>query len=141
MQRGFTLIELSYVIAIIAVLAAISTPTYGALLRRAEASEARAMVHHIAHAELQHHRDRGTYLACAPLGDVPRSPAVFPAEEPCWKALSIRSEGPVRYRYGVTLDGGSFEVTAEGDLDGDGVASRYVLSGRDLELRVTDGLE
>lgn len=141
MRRGFTLIEISYVITVIGLLATISVPSYRALLHRAHASEARAVLHAIAHAELQHLRDRGSYLACPATGDIPRGPATFPGEEACWRALSIRPEGEVYYRYGVTVADGTFEVTAEGDLDHDGVIARYRLSGRDLHLDVVDGLE
>ena len=141
MRRGFTLIELSYVIAVIALLAAITVPAYDVLLRRAHVAEARAVVHGIAHAELRHLRDRGHYLPCGPAGDVPTEPVAFPADAPCWKALGIRTEGLVRYRYAVSVADGSFLVSAEGDLDGDGIVSRFSLSGHDLELVVVDELE
>jgi len=141
MRRGFTLIELCYVIAVLGLLAALTVPAYDVLLRRAHVAEARAMVHAIAHAELRHLRDRGAYLPCGTSGDVPREPVAFPEDEPCWKALGIRSEGLVRYRYAVSLEDDSYLVTAEGDLDGDGQQSRFSLDGRDLILHVVDELE
>lgn len=140
-QRGFTLLELCYVLAIIAMLAAITAPVYDVLLRRSYAAESRAVLHAIAHAELQHFRDRGSYVACGPFGEVPDGTAAFPAAEACWKALGIRTDGAVRYRYGVTLTEGGFEVTAEGDLDGDGETSRLTLSSQDLHLEIVDELE
>ncbi len=141
MRRGFTLIELCYVIAVIGLLAAITVPAYDVLLRRAHVAEARAMVHGIAHAELRHLRDRGAYVACGPAAEIPSEPVVFPEDEACWRELGIRSEGLVRYRYAVSLDDDSFLVTAEGDLDGDGRASRFSLDGRDLSLHIVDELE
>ncbi len=141
MQRGFTLIELCYVLAVMGALAALTVPAYDVLLRRAEAAEAGAVVQAIAHAEHQHFRDRGSYLACGPFGDVPSAPAVFPAEEACWKALGISLEGTTNYRYGVELVDGSFAVTAEGDLDGDGVVSSFRMFGRDGQLRSAEPLE
>ena len=47
----------------------------------------------------------------------------------------------MRYRYGVELTPGSFRVVAEGDLDGNGTPSRYVLDGRTQRLEVTEELE
>lgn len=141
MQRGFTLIELTWVLAVMGALVAITVPSYRVLLRRAEAAEARAVLQAIAHAEHQHYRDRGAYLACAPTGEVPLEPAPFPADEPCWKALGIRLEGTTAYRYGVSLQDGSFTATAEGDLDGDGTASRFAMRGSDLVLQIEDELE
>jgi prepilin-type N-terminal cleavage/methylation domain-containing protein len=141
MRRGFTLVELCYVLAIIAALAAVAVPTYDVILRRAHVVEARAILHTIAHAELQHFRDRGSYLACGPFGEVVHEPTAFPWDEPCWRQLGVQAEGQQRYRYAVALQDESFVVIAEGDLDGDGVHSRLTLDGRDLDLQVVDELE
>ena len=138
--RAFTLIELSYVLVIISLLTAVTVPAYDLLVRRAQAAEATSMVHAIASAERQRYRDQGAYLACPAEGDVPALPRAFPAA-PCWEALGIRVTDPVRYRYSVALEGDSFVVTAEGDLDRDGVAARYTLRGRDLHLDVVEPLE
>jgi len=141
MRRGFTLLELSYVIAILAILAALTVPAFDTLLRRARTDEARTNVHAISWAELQYFRDHGTYLACAPTGAIPKVPEAFPTHDPCWKALRLGLAGDVRYRYGVSLDGDSFQVVAEGDLDRDGQTSRFVLHGRDDRLDIQDELE
>jgi prepilin-type N-terminal cleavage/methylation domain-containing protein len=138
---GFTLIELSYVLALIALLAAFTVPAYDSVYRRAHVAEVRAMIHAIAHAELRQQRDRGGYVPCGPFGDVPTDPVAFPVEQPCWKLLGIAPEGPVRYRYGVVIQDDTFVVTAEGDLDGDGVLSTFVLDGRDLVIVGTNDLE
>ena len=47
----------------------------------------------------------------------------------------------MRYRYAVTVDASGFVVTAEGDLDADGVPSRFSLRGEDLSLTIVDELE
>lgn len=133
--------ELSFVIAIIAAIVAVTVPTYDHVLRRTHAVEADAMVHAIAHAELRHFRDRGAWLACPAEGEVPTAPVPFPAERDCWRALGIHPEGLVRYRYGVEVTEAGYVVTAEGDLDADGVHSRFVLTGHDLSLAVTDEVE
>lgn len=141
MRRGFTILELSCVLAVIAIITAICVPVYDVMVRRAKADEARTMLHAIAHAELAHYRDHGFYLACAP--DPVASPVLgsFPSHAPCWRQLGIELSGEVRYRYAVALVDDSFEVTAVGDLDGDGQSSLYTLHGRDLGIDVLDGLE
>ena len=141
MRRGFTLLELSAVIVILVLLTCMTVPAYDVLIRRTHAAEARSMMSAIAHAQLQHQRDHGAYLACAATGEGPAPTARFPNQEPCWQALGIQIGGQVRYRYGVTLTDGSFSVTGEGDLDGDGTLSRFTLDGRTLQVSVTDELE
>ncbi len=140
-ERGFNLVEVAFVLAILATIVTVTVPTYDHLLRRTHAAEADATVHAIAQAELRHFRDRGGFLACPAAGDIPTSPVPFPADTSCWRALGIAPEGLVRYRYGVELTDDSYVVTAEGDLDGDGVPSRFVLTGHDLALTVTDETE
>ena len=142
MRKGFTLIELCYVMALTGLMAALTVPAYDVLLRRARVAEARTTIHAIAHAELRHLRDRGAYVACGPTSDdVPLVAVPFPSDLPCWRDLGIHPEGLVRYRYAVTVDASGFVVTAEGDLDADGVPSRFSLRGEDLSLTIVDELE
>ncbi|MFT5680317.1 MAG: prepilin-type N-terminal cleavage/methylation domain-containing protein [Myxococcota bacterium] len=140
MRRGFTLLELCFVVMILGILTAITVPAYDVILRRSHQAEARSMLSAIAHAQLQHHRDTGDYLACPASGDVPVPTARFP-EASCWKTLGIQVGGAVRYRYGVEVIDGGFAVTAEGDLDRDGHTSRLTLSGDTLQIDIVDGLE
>ena len=140
MRRGFTLLELCFVIMILSLLVAITVPTYDVLLRRTHQAEARSMLSAIAHAQLQHQRDSGAYLACPATGPIPSPTAEFPTD-PCWKKLGITIGGAVRYRYGVDLTDSSFVVTAEGDLDRDGQLSTLTLQGETLQIDIVDGLE
>lgn len=141
MRRGYTIIELAFVVGIIGLLAGATIPAYQHVVLRARTDEARAMLHSIAHAELRHHRDHGAYLACPAQGEVPKRPVPFPNALECWRALGVQVDGLLRYRYAVELVDGSFAVLAEGDLDGDGATSRFALSGKDLQLTVKDSLE
>jgi len=140
-RQGFTLIELCFVLAILALLVGVAVPAHEAIYRRAQASEAEAVLSAMAHAELQHYRDHGYYLACPAEGPVPRAAVAFPSQSPCWKALQVQLSDPVRYRYAASLDGDSFKLTAEADLDADGVASRFELDGRTLHVSASNRLE
>lgn len=140
MRKGFTVIELSCVIAVIGILAAATVPAYEILVRRARADEATGVLHAIAHAELRHFRDRGSYLACAAAGPVPQGPVQFPTA-PCWKELGVEVGGEVRFRYSVELADGTFVAVAEGDLDADGQASSFRWNGRLSSLAIERELE
>ena len=140
MRRGFTLIEMAYVIAVIGLLSAITVPSYDFIVRRAYAAEAHATIQALAQAEVQHFRDTGSYLACEASGPIPVGPVTWPAQD-CWEALHVEVTDTVRYRYGVTVADGSFVVTAEGDLDRDGTLARFSLDGRNLHVDIEQELE
>jgi prepilin-type N-terminal cleavage/methylation domain-containing protein len=141
MRRGFSIIELSYVLAVMGIVVAISVPTYDVFLKRARVDEARSVLAAIAHAELRHFTDRGVYLACSGEGPVPKGPGAFPNDSACWKELGIALSGEVRYRYSVELADGTFFAVAEGDLDGDGQPSHFRWNGRLATLAVENELE
>ena len=141
--KGFTLLELALVLALIGLLISICGPNYSRVLLRGRTMEARAMLDAIAAAERAHFRDHGSYLACAPSSAaVPKGTrGAFDLAAPGWRDLGVRAEGPVYYKYQVKLDGAGFVAQAEGDLDGDGVTSRFTLDGRTLKLKVENELE
>ena len=142
MRRGFTLIELSVVLAVMTVIVTLVVPTYRALVMRAYSDEARITVLAIAHAELRYQRDHGQFLACGGEPVAVTRPTEFPRELGCWKALGIDSSGPVRYAYAVALaEPASFNVIARGDLDNNGVAATFTLEGRTLKLTTENELE
>ena len=142
-RAGFTLLELALVMAMIAVLVALAVPSMEVFVRRAQAAEPRALLPAIAAAEQAYRRDHGKYRATAPsCVDVPRGQVgAFDAHADGWDTLGIRPEGPIRYRYQVTVDGDSYRVVAEGDLNGDGRTSTFTLEGATLVLSTQGELE
>ena len=141
--RGFTLLELAFVLAIIAILAASVVPGSRAFIGRNRALEARTALEAIVHAEHAYRRDHGRYIACPPsLAEPPRGIAgTFDANAPGWKELGIELEGEIRYRYEVQVEGDRVIAIATGDLDGDGNVSRFTLDGSTLAFDVRDELE
>src|SRR6266540_4367667 len=69
--KGFTLIELAVVLAIIAVLAAVLTPLVTGYLDQARIARAQADVRTIADSLKLHQRDSGRYPIYATLADYP----------------------------------------------------------------------
>jgi len=60
-MRGFSLIELMIVVAIIALLARIALPSYQEYVRRSARAEARAAIMNMAQLQERNFSDRGTY--------------------------------------------------------------------------------
>ncbi|MBL8935199.1 MAG: prepilin-type N-terminal cleavage/methylation domain-containing protein [Archangium sp.] len=141
-RRGFTLIELAFVLAIITFLAAVTIPGYHLVWLRVQASEARGMLTALSHAESTWRRDHGTYLECVAGRDedVPKGARLLP-ERACWKALGMSTSERSHYRYQVKLTPTGFEAIAEGDLDADGVTSRFSLQSNDLVIVSENDLE
>jgi prepilin-type N-terminal cleavage/methylation domain-containing protein len=141
-RRAFSLFELSAVLALIGLLSAAAVPSLSRMVARGRASEARALVETIAHAELRYFRDHGGYLAAPATPPAPptATTTTFSASAP-WQALGVVVNGPVAYSYDVVVADGSFVVTARGDLVGDGVRGRYVIEGKTLQLTVDGPLE
>ncbi len=141
--RGFTLIELAFVLALIGLLSAVATSDYAGMMRRGRTLEARSLLQSIDAAERAYYRDHGQYIAGAPSTEsVPRGKREpFNDAASGWHELGIRPEGPVYYRYQVTLTDKGYVAQAEGDLNGDGVTSLFKLDGRTHTLTVEHELE
>ena len=67
-EKGFSLIELMVVVAIIGVLAAIAIPNFRAYQARARTSEARISLSNVWTAEVSHQQDNNAFAGC--LGDM-----------------------------------------------------------------------
>lgn len=81
-HRGFTLIELMIVVAIVAILAAVAWPSYQEQIRSTNRADAQGALLGLAQAMERHFTQNGNYLGAAAGGNDDGSPAIFPTQSP-----------------------------------------------------------
>lgn len=108
-QRGFTLIEILVVVAIIGILAAIAVAVFGSAPKKARATEVHAVFAEIRARQLQFHNENNRFLSTGnegamhpgPVTNQPRPVTPLPAE---WAALRIKTKTELYCSY-VTVAG------------------------------------
>jgi type IV pilus assembly protein PilA len=116
-QRGFTLVELLVVVAMIGVLAALALVGYKKYMRAASSSEATSMIQGIRGAEEAYKAEMLVYLSCSasltpgvdyyPQGGAITSSGtskynwVTNPRNPCWSTLNVTADSPVVFGYAV----------------------------------------
>ena len=149
--RGFTLIELMIVVAIIGILAAVAIPAFLEYMKRAKTTEASLNLNKIGKAAKRVKGEIGTYpvangamlphasgTCCGDSGGTATvnnkctpTPNAF-AADPGWAQLEFSVDEASQYNYLYTPDGGpgsAFTAYASGDTDCDSGMATFTMVG------------
>jgi len=129
-QKGFTLIELMIVVAIIGILAAIAIPNFLRFQLKSKTSEGKVNLAAIRTAEESYLAEFGRYVAAAvtPTGTVGPQKLAWPPPTVTtpFDTVGWQPEGDVFFQYAVGIGGAggssAFFATAEADIDGNGTS-------------------
>jgi type IV pilus assembly protein PilA len=133
-SKGFTLIELMIVVAIIGILAAIAIPNFLAMQLRSKRAELPTNLDGVRTAEKAYHAewDSFTTAVATPAAAPSRAQVNFSTGGlTAFQNLGWVADGKVRGQYqvlaapGASFQTDDFTATAEADVDGDGVNSSY----------------
>ena len=145
-RKGFTLIELMIVVAIIGILAMIAIPTFRSMQYDAKRAEVPSNVSAIKKMEeaYQAGEESGNYIAATAYpGSTPGTAQVawVASSSGGFKTLGWSPNGSVRGVYSVTTSGSGstadFKVVGISDVDGDGVFATYIATKSTNATRTT----
>ncbi len=147
-RKGFTLVELMIVVAIIGILAAIAIPNFLNFRMKAKTSEAKSNLGAIRSTEVAYFAEYNLYVVNQPYTPDHTSMPVGMAvgdkkpwdESTRFSIIGFAPEGQVYYDYqleptgGAGTDGTTFTARARGDLDADGSWSEYLINEQSTEI-------
>jgi prepilin-type N-terminal cleavage/methylation domain-containing protein len=143
-QKGFTLIELMIVVAIIGILAAVAIPMFMDSMKKAKKTEVVVQLDKIGKRATEEYATNATFptaaAALTPAANCctqnvggKRKCAVVGADwsTPEWRALDFSLDKEFQFQYSYTPGGGgsTFNALGIGDMDCDGTPITYSLDG------------
>jgi len=141
-RKGFTLVELMIVVAIIGILAAIAIPNFLNFRLKAKTSEAKSNLGAIRSTEVAYYAEWNTYVgnqAYTPVGGRASN-----SNKVAWDAgtrfsiLGFAPEGNVYFDYnleGTAYPTAGFTSSAQSDLDNDGQTARFWVNNTTTEVQ------
>jgi prepilin-type N-terminal cleavage/methylation domain-containing protein len=140
--RGFTLVELMVIVAIISILAAIALPLYQKYQVKAKESGMAMNLATIRICQECYKSENDVFLSCAPSpGIMPYGSAVqWVPVGAAWEEIGFEPDRTVRYQYEVVVGAASssggnerttFDATATGDIDQDGDTVKWTITEKE----------
>ena len=131
-KKGFTLIELMIVVAIIGILSAIAIPNFISFRLKAKTSEAKSNLGAIRSCQETYKTETELYRDCTAS---PRASTAVNELKIAWvdnggyAEIGFDPKGDVWYAYAVSGSSATaFTATATGDLNGNGTVASYTIS-------------
>jgi type IV pilus assembly protein PilA len=122
-EKGFTLIELMIVVAIVGILAAIAIPNFIGMQKRAKTTEAKSNLGEIWTLQEAYRAENDVYVM--PSGAL--AAGTYDGTTG-WAELGFYPKGTTRYAYSITsASGTAFTAQATGDIDNDGLNDTWTI--------------